>query len=178
MHDDDETFFEGPSKSEVKRQMHALQALGERLVALPDAQLAKIPIDDEALADAIQLARRIKARSGLKRQLQYIGKLMRSVDADPIAEALDLLDGQHQTNAARFHQLEQLRDRLLHDGDEALSEVASRYPEVDRSHLRQLLRNYQKEQKTGKDKGTARAVFRYLRSLDEQAAGDADSVTD
>jgi ribosome-associated protein len=100
MHDDDEEFYEGPSKSEVKRQMHALQALGERLVALPDTQLAKIPIADDALAEAIQLARRIKARSGLKRQLQYIGKLMRSVDADPIAEALDLLDGQHQANAA------------------------------------------------------------------------------
>lgn len=173
MHDDDE-IDEGPSKSEIKRQMHALQALGERLVALPDAQLAKIPIADESLLEAVHLARRIKARSGLKRQLQYIGKLMRSIDPEPIIEALAQLDGQHQENAARFHQLEQLRDQLLAEGDQALSAVVSRYPEADRSHLRQLLRNYQREQQTGREKGAARAIFRYLRSLEEQSAEDSN----
>lgn len=173
MHDD-EDIYEGPSKSELKRQMHALQALGERLVTLPEAQLAKIPIADESLAEAIQLARRIKARSGLKRQLQYIGKLMRSIDPEPIVEALAQLDGQHQEDAARFHQLEQLRDRLLARGDDALGEVVARYPEVDRSHLRQLIRNYHRDQQSGREKGAARAIFRYLRSLDDAASEDSD----
>ena len=67
------------SKSERKRQMHALQDLGERLVALPEADLATISINDERLRDAVQTARRITARGGLKRQLQFIGKLMRSM---------------------------------------------------------------------------------------------------
>jgi ribosome-associated protein len=82
--DEDNAQAQDPSKSERKRQMHALQAMGERLVALPQSDLNLITISDERLSDAIALARRITARSGLKRQLQYIGKLMRSVDATEI----------------------------------------------------------------------------------------------
>ena len=79
------------SKSERKRQMHALQDLGERLVALPEADLATIPINDERLRDAVQTARRITARGGLKRQLQFIGKLMRSIDPSPLPMGSRLL---------------------------------------------------------------------------------------
>lgn len=168
MHDEEFDEFSGPSKSALKRQMHALQEMGERLVALPDSQLAKIPIEDDTLAEAIQLARRINARSGLRRQLQYIGKLMRKIDPAPIVDALAALDGQHQAEAARFHQLEQLRDALVEHGDKALGQVFERFPDADRGHLRQLMRNHQQAIKAGKQTGTARALFRYLRELDEQ----------
>lgn len=167
MHDDyDEN--EGPSKSELKRQMHALQEIGERLVALSDNQLAKIPIESTSLSEAIQLARKIRSHSGRKRQLQYIGKLMRSTDPEPITAALAALDGQHQAEAARFHQLEQWRDLLLSEGDNAISELVVHFPTMDRSHLRQLLRNYQRDLTKGREKTSARAIFRYLRELEEQ----------
>ena len=79
------------SKSARKRQMHALQDLGEQLVALTSTQLAKLNLDNEALLEAVTLAQRINHHSGKRRQMQYIGKLMRSADADRIAEALDAL---------------------------------------------------------------------------------------
>jgi len=89
-----------PSKSELKRQMHALQEIGERLVALPQNDLDRIPIEDARLEDAIAQARRITARGGLKRQLQFIGKLMRSVDPAPIEAALASLDERHAAKTA------------------------------------------------------------------------------
>src|SRR6056300_499880 len=85
----------GPSKSERKRQMHALQQLGERLVALSQAELDAINIEDERLREAVDQARRIKARGGLRRQLQFIGKLMRSIDSSTIEAALKARDQQH-----------------------------------------------------------------------------------
>ena len=86
--DDDEQLLP-ESKSARKRQMHALQNLGEQLVALTSAQLAKLNLDNEALLEAVSLAQRINHHSGKRRQMQYIGKLMRSADADRIAAALD-----------------------------------------------------------------------------------------
>ena len=103
--DEDNAQAQDPSKSERKRQMHALQAMGERLVALPQSDLNLITISDERLSDAIALARRITARSGLKRQLQYIGKLMRSVDATEIEEGLAYLDHRNASSAAEFHRV-------------------------------------------------------------------------
>ena len=103
------------SKSERKRQMHALQEMGERLVGLPRADLDRIQIDDERLREAVEMARGIRARGGLKRQLQFIGKLMRSVDVAPIAEGLAMLDQQHSASTAEFHRVELARDRLRID---------------------------------------------------------------
>ena len=104
--EEEDTQTQDPSKSERKRQMHALQAMGERLVALPQSDLNLITISDERLSDAIVLARRITARSGLKRQLQYIGKLMRSVDSTEIEKGLAYLDQRNATSAAEFHRIE------------------------------------------------------------------------
>lgn len=83
---------ERPSKTRLKRQMHDLQRLGERLVALPPAQLARIELP-EALREQIDLARRITAREALRRQLQYVGRLMRGADADAIRAALEAMSG-------------------------------------------------------------------------------------
>ncbi len=103
----------GPSKSELKRQMIALQKLGERLVALPEKKLARIPLGDERLAKAIFEARRIRSKNALKRQHQFIGKLMRNIDPAAIEQALAELDQQHQHQVDAFHAIEQLRDQAL-----------------------------------------------------------------
>ncbi|MEL0191486.1 MAG: ribosome biogenesis factor YjgA, partial [Halieaceae bacterium] len=116
--------------------MTALQALGTRLVDLSDAQLKKIPIEDSRLEEAIAEARRIKAWGGLRRQLQYIGKIMRQIDPAPFQQALDELDGQDQRANARFHQIERLRDDLVTQGDRAIDTVLLEFPLADRQHLR------------------------------------------
>jgi len=138
-----------PSKSAIKREMTALQDLGTRLTQLPDAQLKQMPIDDEQLLEAIQLARRIKARGGLRRQLQFIGKLMRAIDPTPIEEAFARLDGQHEEQKARFHRLETLRDALLSNSDSGMQALLSAFPNADRQHVRQLVRSYAAELKNG-----------------------------
>lgn len=154
------------SKSQLKRESHALQAMGEELVELSAAKLAKIPMPDE-LADAVALARKIRARGGRKRQLQYIGKIMRSIDATPIEQALADLKNAAGKEAAKFHRLEQWRDRLVDEGDAALGDLLEAFPDADRQHLRQLIRNAQREAAKNKPPKSAREIFRYLRDLAE-----------
>lgn len=162
--DDEEIIY--VSKSQLKRESHELQALGEKLVELPASKLAKIPLPEE-LADAIALAQRIKQRGGRKRQLQYIGKLMRKIDAEPIQQAMDTLILDSARETAHLHQLEQWRDRLVIEGDAALGELLEEYPQAERQHLRQLVRNAQRESKQNKPPKSAREIFRYLRELME-----------
>lgn len=150
------------SKSQLKRESHALTDLGKELVELPQNKLDKIPLD-ENVADAVALARRIKERGGRKRQLQYIGKLLRKVDAEPILAAMDALKNEHLKENARLHKLEQWRDRLLEEGDTTLGELLEQHPDADRQHLRQLLRNAQREKKLNKPPKSARELFKYLR---------------
>ena len=155
------------SKSEMKRDMLALQALGEAIVKLTEGQLATIPLDDPALAEAIHTARRIKHKEGLRRQMQYIGKLMRKIDVSDIAAAhQQLLDGR-KLEAQRFHQLEQWRDQLLESGPTAVEDVMAAYPKADRQYLRQLVLQAGKEQKANKPPASARKLFRYLKELSD-----------
>ncbi len=162
MHDAEEEELILISKSQLKRESHALTDLGKELVELPQNKLDKIPLDD-TLLDAINLARRIKERGGRKRQIQYIGKLLRKTDAEPIIAAMDQLKSEHLQESARLHKLEQWRDRLLEEGDSALGELLSQHPDADRQHLRQLLRNAQREKKQNKPPKSARELFKYLR---------------
>ncbi len=150
------------SKSQLKRESHALTDLGKELVELAPSKLKKVPLSDN-LEEAITLARRLKSGSGRKRQLQYIGKLLRSTDAEPIIAAMDALKLEHAHENVRLHKLEQWRDRLLVEGDSALAELLAEHPNTDRQHLRQLLRNAQKEQKLNKPPKSARELFKYLR---------------
>ena len=169
----DESEQGAPSKSERKRQMYALQQLGERLVALPQAELDAINIEDERLREAVDQARRIKARGGLRRQLQFIGKLMRSIDSSTIEAALKARDQQHGNSVQRLHQIESARDKLLSDGDNALGEILSAWPSAEPALLRQWHRQYPREVKKGNERAHRRKLFRYLAGLDEE-----DSVTD
>ncbi len=155
------------SKSALKREMTALQKIGEELVDLPSAKLAKISMP-EILKDAIMLARRLKNREGKRRQLQYIGKLMRNTDSDAIKQRLDSFNHQSQVYRQQFHRLEQWRDRLIAGGDQALDELLKESPEMDRQHLRQLIRQAQKETSQNKPPAASRKVFKYLQENIEQ----------
>lgn len=167
MDEDDYNDEEQPSKSALKRQMTGLQKLGEALVDLSDRELGRIPIDDSQLRQVILEARGINSRSARRRHLQYLGKLMRSVDPEPIQRALDELHQQKRGDAAAFKHLEQWRDRLLAEGDDAVDKLLQEYPAADRQQLRQLTRQHRKEAESGKPPAASRKLFRYLRELSE-----------
>ncbi|MDJ0474730.1 ribosome biogenesis factor YjgA [Pantoea eucalypti] len=153
------------SKSEIKRDAEELKRLGAELVDLGKNSLDKIPLD-ERLRNEVELAQRIK-KEGRRRQLQLIGKLLRSIDVEPIRIALDKLNNRHNQQVALFHKLEMLRDRLIEQGDEAMGDVIALYPEADRQQLRSMIRNAQKEKAGNKPPKSARQIFQYLRELAE-----------
>ncbi|MFZ7129802.1 ribosome biogenesis factor YjgA [Avibacterium avium] len=151
------------SKSEIKRDAEALKQLGEKLVNLTKTNLEKIPLEENIL-DAIALAQRLQ-KEAKRRQLQYIGKLLRQVDSEPIQEALDKIENKHNHQQALLHKLELLRDELIVKGDEALSNVLNDYPDADRQHLRNLIRAAQKEKSQNKPPKAYREIFQYLKEL-------------
>ncbi len=153
------------SKSEIKRDAEELKRLGAEQVDLGKNSLDKIPLDED-LRNAIELAQRIK-KEGRRRQLQLIGKMLRQRDEDPIRQALDKLKNRHNQQVALFHKLEHLRDRLIDQGDDAMTEVITLYPQADRQQLRSMIRNAQKEKAANKTPKAARQIFQYLRELAE-----------
>lgn len=166
VHDDEDEFYGRPSKSQVKREMDALQALGARLVTLSTDRLARVDMPDD-LRDAVRDAQRFTKHEARRRQLQYIGRLMRNIDPAPIQAALDEIDGVSAAANARQHALERLRTRLMED-DKVLGEIAEAHPGADLQHLRQLRRNALKEQAEGKPPRAYRELFRVLRTLKEE----------
>lgn len=157
----------GPSKSELKRRMHALQQLGETLTGLSEKQLSQLPIDSGRLLQVIREARDIRSHSARRRHLQLIGKLMREVDPEPIQKALQVMDRGHRESTEAFHQLEQLRNEMLAAGPPGVELAATRWPQADRQHLRQLIVQHQRELQRGKPPAASRKLFRYLRELQE-----------
>lgn len=157
---------EKPSKSERKREMQALQDVGEAIIKLSVGEFATIPLEGELLT-AITLARRLKSGEGLRRQMQYVGKLMRHADTVAIEAALQDLQNGRALHNQRFHQLEQLRDLLISEGVSAMDKVLEPYPHADRQHLRQLILTAVKEREQEKPPAAARKLFRYLRDLAE-----------
>lgn len=157
-----------PSKSQKKRESQALQDLGGELVGLSAAQLARIEMSD-ALRGAIREAQRITSNGAKRRQMQYIGRLMRDADVEPIQAALDAIRGVSAQAKAREHRLERLRARLL-EHENGLDDIAQTYPAADLQQLRQLRRNALKEQELGKPPRAFREIFRVLRELDDAAA--------
>jgi len=163
---DDEIDF-GPSKSEVKRECHHLLDIGEEILRLTteDRHTLDLPEDVEA---AVTTALKIKSRSGLKRQRQYIGKLLRSVDSEAIETKLKKIQHRHDTNTAQFKRLEKWRDSLIDNDKEILNEVILRFPEINRQHINQLIRAAHQEKKQDKAPAAARKLFKYLRELEEK----------
>jgi ribosome-associated protein len=166
------------SNTRRKKDMHALQALGEALVELTPAQLSGLDLP-QRLVDALTEARRIPTFEARRRQMQYIGRLMREVDPEPIAQRLSLMRNERGRDNARQHELERWRERLLAE-DSALTEFASARPGLDTQHLHTLVRNARREIVRGDPPKAQRALFRALRAcLTEPPAdqsGSADSV--
>lgn len=158
--------IEEKSKSQVKREMLALQALGAELVAMPAVQLAKVPMS-EKLRDNIELCQRITAHGGRDRQLQFIGRIMRDEEMEPLHQALEDIRFSAKKQAQKFHVLERWRERLIADGDSALSDYLVEHPDADRQQLRTLIRQAQKEAKENKAPSAARELFKVLRGLQE-----------
>jgi len=171
--DDLEEEYSGPSKSAVKRQMIALQEMGESLTRLTEKQLANVPIDDERLLDAIKETQQIKSNSARKRHLQYIGKLMRDTDVEAIERALRTMYKQKQVTNDAFHELEKLRDSILEQGLGGIEQVITRWPLADRQQLRQLVLQHQRELKNNKPPAASRKLFKHLRELQEASSGES-----
>jgi ribosome-associated protein len=162
--------YDGPSKSQRKREMTALQDLGGELVRLSADQLAKLPLPDDLLA-AVRDHQRFKKNEARRRQLQYIGKLMRNIDPAPIQAGLDALKGVSADEVARQHRIERQRDRLMED-EGVLFEIAEANPGADLQRLRVLRRNALKERETNKPPRSYREIFRVLREIDESNSSD------
>ena len=158
------------SKSQVKRELHALVDLGERLTTLKPDLLAKLPLTDglrRALADAPKHT----ANIARKRHILFIGKLMRDQDIDAIQVVLDQVDASTKQYNERFHNLERWRDRLITGNDEVLEKFVGEYPEADRQQLRSLIRQAQHELAHNKPPASSRKVFKYIRELDDTHRG-------
>jgi ribosome-associated protein len=173
MPDDDEENL-GPSKSALKREMTALQKLGAELVGLSRDRLKKMDMP-ERLRDAIHDAQRFTQNEAKRRQLQYIGKIMREIETTPLQAAMDEINGVSGAATLRLQQLERLRTQFMED--EAVgSDIARDYPEADIQHLRQLRRNAIKEAQQSKPPRAYRELFRVLRDLDKTGAGETDGA--
>lgn len=150
------------SKSQLKRDAHARQSLGVSLVELSPEQLLKFDLPEELL-QAVKMAQTIKQRGARKRQLQFIGKLMREIDILPIKQKLDDLKGVSAQAIAQQHAIEHWRQRLVSEGDHALQELLDQWPAMDRQHVRQLVRSAQKEAQLSKPPRAFRELYKYLR---------------
>jgi ribosome-associated protein len=156
-----------PSKSQRKRQMHDLQDLGAELVALNDQQLASVELP-ENLLDAVMEARRLSNRNeARRRQMQYIGKLMRNVDPEPIRASIAAYTAASDEQTARLHMLERWRARLLED-ESALTELLNEYPHADAARIRLMLRNAARERAAGQPPKSFRALFQLLNETIQQ----------
>jgi ribosome-associated protein len=166
------SLYDRPSKSAKKREMLDLQSIGAELVALSTDQLKKVDLPDD-LREAVRDCQRFTQHGAHRRQLQYIGKLMRHIDPAPIQAALDEINGLSAAANARMHALERLRTRFLED-EKVIGEIAAAHPGADLQYLRQLRRNALREKEQGKPPRAFRELYRSLRALD----GNADEAND
>ena len=162
-----ETQIEEPetSKSQLKRDSHALQDLGKKLAALSADQLTRIPLDEPVL-EAIALAHRIQnKRSALKRHYQFLGKLLRARDTNPIFAALDEMDRESQQSIQRHHRAETWRDRIVAEGDDAINEFVSQWTLADRQKLRQLWRNHSHTTNEARKTQHSRLIYKEIKKI-------------
>ena len=167
---EDDDFEARPSKSERKRAAHAAQDLGEALISLRDSELAALDLP-ERLLEAIQDARRISSRGGGARQRQYIGKMMREIDLEPIRAALAARAQQSSLEAERFKRLEAWRERLILEGAGALDELERWRPGLNRTDWLRRIEAAQSERERGAPGTATRELFRALRTIFEPAGG-------
>jgi ribosome-associated protein len=177
--DEFEPEYDRPSKSELKRQSNELQKLGEQLIEAPRDRVKRVPMPDE-VKDAILMAQTITNHEGRRRQLQYVGKMMRSLDEEEVAviqRTIESWKGTSKAEAAALHALERRREKLLAD-DKALTQLLEEHPQLDVQHLRTLIRNARKEQAENKPPKAYREIFQILKDLAKPAKTAAPSDED
>jgi ribosome-associated protein len=163
--------YDRPSKSELKRQMTELQKLGEQLVAEPRDRVKRVPMPDQ-VRDAILMCQTITNHEGRRRQLQFVGKMMRTLNDDEVAaiqRTIDSWKGASKAETAALHALERRREKLLAD-DKALTQLLAEYPELDGQQLRTLIRNARKEQAENKPPKAYREIFQILKDVGKKQA--------
>ncbi|MCV2361040.1 DUF615 domain-containing protein [Paucibacter sp. TC2R-5] len=182
--DDD---FDGPSKSQLKREMTELQKLGKELMTLPASRIAPLNLP-EILADALKDAKKITAHEGLRRQMQYIGKLMRRVDPEPLRQAVADFKLGFAKDSLALHQSERWRERLLAD-DAAMQDFIEEHAGIDVQQLRSLVRAARKDAALVPEKRSGRAyrdLFQFIKTeelrispkTDKAEAADEDEDAD
>jgi ribosome-associated protein len=168
---EDDNGYDRPSKSQLKRDMEALQVLGAALVELPKDALKRMPMTED-LSDAVHEARRITDHEGKRRQLQYVGRMMRGLteaETAALRMALDEYRGVNKGYTARLHWVERTREKLLAD-DAALTEFIRQHPGADVQEARTLIRNARREAQQGRPPKYFRELFQWIKT----ASGNAD----
>lgn len=171
--------YDRPSKSQLKREMTALQKLGEELVEQPRDRVKRVPMPED-VRDAILECQQIKNHEGRRRQMQYVGKKMRTLDEEEVAliqKTIDSWKGASKSETAAMHALERRRDKLLAD-DQTLTDLLEEHPHLDVQQLRTLIRNARKEQAENKPPKAYREIFQILKQLQKAPAGDQDQDQD
>lgn len=151
-----------PSKSQLKRESHQLQDLGEKLTQLNETQLLELALDDELL-NAVKIAKKLRAGNSRRRQIQFIGKLIRNRDHQVLIDTFDQIAKDRENHVQVHHLCENWRDRLIENLDE-LQVFLQQYPNADRQQMRQLIRNAQNEKKANKPPASARKLYVLLKS--------------
>lgn len=162
--------YDRPSKSQLKREMTALQKLGEELISQSRDRVKSVPMPED-VRDAILECQKIKDHEGRRRQLQYVGKKMRSLEEHEVAAIQKVIDSWHgasKSETAALHLLERRREKLLAD-DRALTDLLAQHPELDVQRLRTLIRNARKEQAENKPPKAYREIFQILKELEKGA---------
>ncbi len=177
----DENDDEAPSKSQIKREMHALRDLGERITELSPAQRSTLSLGPRLQAALVEFDR-LRAREARRRHLSFIGKLMREEDLDTVRTGLEMLDAASALHARALHTLEAWRDALI-GSDAQLAAFIDRYPQADRPHLRNLIRSCRRSSdQDGEHSDSARRhyreLFRTLRETVEQSGMPAEPPPD
>jgi ribosome-associated protein len=173
--------YERPSKSQLKREMTALQKLGAELIAEPRERVKRVPMPED-VRDAILECQTITDHEGRRRQLQYVGKKMRTLEEEEVALIRKTIDSWKQPSKAEtaaLHAIERRRDKLLAD-DGALTELRAQYPELDVQQMRTMIRNARREQAENKPPKAYREIFQMLKQLQAGSAKAAaqDSAED
>lgn len=167
--------YDRPSKSQLKREMTALQKLGEILVEAPRDRVKKVPMPEDVL-EAILACQQITSHEGRRRQMQYVGKKMRTLEEAEVAviqKTVDSWRGASKAETAALHAIERQREKLLAD-DAALTALRDRHPGIDLQQLRTLIRNARKEQAEHKPPKAYREIFQILKSLQAPAAASGN----
>jgi len=157
-------YMDFKSKTQKKKEALSLQELGVRLVKLPAEQLEDIELPEE-IYDAVKFAKTLKSHGAHRRQMQYIGTLMRKIDPGPVQEALDNIEQGYYKRTLAFREIENWRDELIAGNETLIEEILVKCPDADRKQIALLVQRAKKEKEHNNPPGASRALFRYLRDI-------------